>query len=647
VRKLLLGLMLAIGIGAVGQVIPQSEDVLGVHNLGAASSPVSGSNSNACLYCHAPHSGATKGPLWSQGFSSQAYSLYTSDTLQNTPTQPVIGKDSSLCLSCHDGTVAAGQVGASGPVKTQGSMTSVFGPKLDSSHPFSLVLPIKDSPNLVASLTTDKKTADTTNSVKLIGDNIECTTCHNGHSQRIDPVAPYFLARDNRNGGICLSCHATVARTVGGKNNPLDAWTGSAHATSAAQVGTSAKLGNYTTVAEFSCLSCHAPHNAGGAAGLLRNPTPAMTGVDTTSQSCYVCHDGSKALVQPIANVLAEFQKKGHPYADSTNLHTTTEPVVLNQNRHTTCADCHNSHSTKPVVTFGAAPDIRLSQVGISGAGTDGIALAASATKEYENCLRCHGASSGKQALSVFGYLPARVVTGGDPLNVISQFDFSAGSAHPVMRTAVGKQQTSLLKNMWDLTGTVPMRAMGTQIFCGDCHNSDDNREFGGKGPNGPHGSVNWHILERRYEYSQVATGTFPAGGPGSLVVNLLPGPLLAPSGGGPYSLCAKCHDLNNINSDKSFKEHSTHIQKGFSCSVCHSAHGVPGSGAAAMSAGDRLINFDANVVAPYNGQITWKNQHCALTCHMTNHDSTGKVTPVVVTPQTGAQTALPTQPKF
>jgi hypothetical protein len=23
---------------------------------------------------------------------------------------------------------------------------------------------------------------------------------------------------------------------------------------------------------------------------------------------------------------------------------------------------------------------------------------------------------------------------------------------------------------------------MGTQIFCTDCHNSDDNREFGGRG---------------------------------------------------------------------------------------------------------------------------------------------------------------------
>ncbi len=51
--------------------------------------------------------------------------------------------------------------------------------------------------------------------------------------------------------------------------------------------------------------------------------------------------------------------------------------------------------------------------------------------------------------------------------------------------------------------GTTHGRAMGTQIFCTDCHNSDDNREFGGTGPNGPHGSKWWHILERDYEFSQ------------------------------------------------------------------------------------------------------------------------------------------------
>ena len=56
---------------------------------------------------------------------------------------------------------------------------------------------------------------------------------------------------------------------------------------------------------------------------------------------------------------------------------------------------------------------------------------------------------------------------------------------------------------MLNLDGRTLGRSMGTRILCTDCHNSDDNREFGGNGPNGPHGSIFPHILERRYEFSQ------------------------------------------------------------------------------------------------------------------------------------------------
>ena len=76
--------------------------------------------------------------------------------------------------------------------------------------------------------------------------------------------------------------------------------------------------------------------------------------------------------------------------------------------------------------------------------------------------------------------------------------------------------QPSLLPNMLNLDGIKQGRAMGTQILCTDCHNSDDNREFGGTGANGPHGSKWTHILERRYEFSQ-------ARAPGQLDFKSLP----------------------------------------------------------------------------------------------------------------------------
>lgn len=91
---------------------------------------------------------------------------------------------------------------------------------------------------------------------------------------------------------------------------------------------------------------------------------------------------------------------------------------------------------------------------------------------------------------------------------------------------------------------------MGTRIFCTDCHNSDDNREFGGNGPNGPHGSKWTHILERRYQMSQAAA-------PGGHITNSFPNPDVSVNG--PYALCAKCHDLSQVMSGSGFR-HQLHV---------------------------------------------------------------------------------------
>ena len=99
---------------------------------------------------------------------------------------------------------------------------------------------------------------------------------------------------------------------------------------------------------------------------------------------------------------------------------------------------------------------------------------------------------------------------------------------------------------------------MGTRLLCTDCHNSDDNREFGMQGANGPHGSRYWHLLERRYEFSQAVA-------PGGAITNLFPNPDLGPAG--PYSMCGKCHDLQQVLNNSSFTEHARHINDGFSCS--------------------------------------------------------------------------------
>jgi len=621
VKTRFLLVLLIFSLVATTAIAQVSGDALGVHNLGPGSpSPVTGARSDACSYCHAPHSGLNIG-LWNQKLTTQVYTNYTSTTEKNSGTQPLLGSDSNMCLSCHDGTVAVGSTAAYGQITMRGSMnTQDIFTSMQLSHPFSLALPLKDNVDLVATLAASGHTADATGSVQLINGNIECTTCHNPHVQAKDIISQNFLVKDSSSGQLCLACH-DPARQVSGQVNPLADWSTSAHALSTSKISPQAMLGSYPTVATDACISCHTPHNGSATARLLRGQN---------EQACISCHNGG-TNVSPMPayeNVFSEYGtgKVGHPFPSSTNPHDAAETPLLNNNRHATCVDCHSAHGSQPVSIFPAAPLIRISQKDVLGINaSDGISVLAPAVNQYENCLRCHGTSTGKQTLVIYGYFPVRAVSDGDPLNLIPQFAVSSTSSHPVMHVSSSAlPQPSLLPNMLNLDGVTQGRAMGNQILCTDCHNSDDNREFGGTGSNGPHGSRWTHILERRYEFSQATA-------PGQPITNLFPNP--DTSVNGPYALCAKCHDVaNQIMQNTSWNHHADHINAGLSCSTCHTAHGM---GAASGSiSGERLINFDLNVVAP-NGALPISYNHgantCTLVCHGTAHNADGTVAPATL----------------
>ncbi len=588
-------------------------DAIGVHDLSPhGNSPLKGVVGGACVYCHAPHSGiADLTPLWNQTLSTQTYTPYVSTTYnEKGNAQPPLGADSVLCLSCHDGTVAPGQTIVYHRIPTTGKMngSDVFGTNLTSSHPFSLILPMTDSPDLVASLVSQGKTADPTGAVKLIKGNIECTTCHNPHVQGIDPINLNFLVRDSSRGQMCLACH-DPNRIVTGKTNGLAGWTNSIHATASNRTANQPPVGGYATVSQDACASCHSEHNAAGAQRLLRGPN---------EQDCAACHSGGSNLAPIPPNIFGEYVGKvGHPFSTGNSSHDAAEPALLNQSRHSTCVDCHDAHATQQVGAFGPAPLIRASQNGVQGIGAaDGISVVSPAVNQFENCLRCHGTSTGKTTNILFGYLPVWAVAAPDPLNVIPQFAPTSTSSHPVTHDRSGVfPQPSLRANMVQLNGSTTGRVMGSRIFCSDCHNSDDNREFGGTGPNGPHASKWKHILERRYEFSQAAV-------PGGTISMLYPNPDLSING--PYAMCAKCHDLNILLSNSSFTQHSRHIIDGFTCSTCHTSHGM--GAASANISGERMVNFDINVVAPNgNTPISYNKatNSCTLTCHNHAHQGT------------------------
>lgn len=59
-----------------------------------------------CVYCHTPHgSNASVGaPLWNRSIPVTTYTVYSSNSLTQTVSQP--GAASLVCLSCHDGQQA-------------------------------------------------------------------------------------------------------------------------------------------------------------------------------------------------------------------------------------------------------------------------------------------------------------------------------------------------------------------------------------------------------------------------------------------------------------------------------------------------------------------------------------------------------------
>ena len=101
---------LAAAVTALGQVATTK------HNL-SVSGPggvKAASETQICIFCHTPHNASPKAPLWNRGDQGNAdtggtaYTPYTSSTTRSLPGQP--NGASLLCLSCHDGTIALGNV---------------------------------------------------------------------------------------------------------------------------------------------------------------------------------------------------------------------------------------------------------------------------------------------------------------------------------------------------------------------------------------------------------------------------------------------------------------------------------------------------------------------------------------------------------
>ncbi len=580
--------------------------------------------SRVCVFCHTPHNSSPDAPLWNRPDTAATFTPYSSSTLvAPTPGQPT-GK-SRLCLSCHDGTVALGNLlippagNDMGSTFLTGADRGFLDTDLRDDHPISFAYD-------AALFSANPELADPAGiGLPLEAEQLQCTTCHDPHEADLKP----FLRVETANGTLCETCHLKSG------------WTGSTHQSSTAAVAATDlpwRRAEWVapTVAGNSCLSCHTPHTANP-----DNPERlvARSPVQTDGVPCLDCHDGT-----PAANLAIDFAGLGsHPVGSPTyaGLHDATSvESPLSMPLHVECADCHNPHTVTsgalPMVSFNPAdplngaihttPPAANSLIDtVTGVDVNGN-VTATVTNQYELCFKCHGVAANTCGTGRCGapkthdMIRADMTNGipnggGTPVNrnIRERVVPALGplSYHPI----VANNPAATAAEVPSLRTDIPLNTSTSLIYCTDCHNSNQSAAAGNAGPDGPHGSNVEGLLAQGYVLDINSTASDAAS----------------------YALCYKCHDEAIIRSNASFAKHDAHLgNRQGSCMKCHDPHG--------SYQNTRLINFlwwsdaqyvidcvrgkggSSNVCDPDGFQEpTWQDTgsftgSCTLECHGTGH---------------------------
>jgi len=381
------------------------------HDLSASSSANIKSNSEQeiCVFCHTPHNSSPISPLWNRASSGQNYQPYSSSSALASIGQPTGA--SVLCLSCHDGTIALGDVLSRG---NQISVSSTFmpagptriGTDLRDDHPISF----NYTSNLANTRGELVNPGNLNGAVKLDKNGqMQCTTCHDAHNTDNEK----FLVMQNVESSLCKTCH--------NKNF----WNQTSHSTS-------------NKVKANACGNCHTPHNAGADERLL--------GSNAEEANCLTCHDGSVAN-HNIQNEFSKFSR--HPIFDySSNQQGAHQPNenVESTNRHVECVDCHNPHAAN-----GSDPLKGVRGVNQSGNSVDQIG------QLQELCYRCHADSASGSA--------SRTTRQFNRTNTRVEFDSgNSSSYHPVASQGRNSFVPSLM---------APYNT-SSRITCIDCHSNNN-----------------------------------------------------------------------------------------------------------------------------------------------------------------------------
>jgi predicted CXXCH cytochrome family protein len=452
-----------------------------------------------CIYCHTPHSASGRRGLWSRELKPMTYKLYESSTTEAQIQQP--NGSSRLCLSCHDGMIAIGQMKRrADPTLGKLRGPSVLGRDLSDDHPISFVY----DQALVARRRDLASPATLTGSVRLDhSGQVQCTSCHDAHVDR----HPDFLVMDPAHSSLCVACHR------------LPHWQESAHATSPAIARSADPLPGlgYSTVGENGCSSCHRSHGA-------PHPERLLTAI-TEEGVCYACHDG-RIAAKDLRRESVKYS--AHRVDMYTGIHDPTEnPNSMPE--HVECVDCHNSHAARQGSAGGQIPG---PLTGVSGISISGAFLR-EANFEYEVCLKCHGISEDRNPI---------VFRTDNVTNLRLSLNPQNPSFHPV--ADIGRNP--------NIQGLITPLTPASRTSCTSCHNSDAASRLASAAPRGPHGSNYRPILAAEYHLDATTA-------PESYQLYALcygchdRNTLLNHSGGFPHQLhvvnvgasCAVCHDAH------------------------------------------------------------------------------------------------------
>jgi len=251
--KKVLAFIVAAGILATTSFTSAATIVGSKHDLaasGTAAQSGTGSSTQICVYCHAPHNSNFSLPLWNRvNPEGSLFTLYSGVGMSNVSFKTGFTADSTslFCMSCHDGVTAIGAVYNAGaiagfggsvvgaihtaPANTFSSQGAALpaGPtslsqNLSKTHPVNF--PVTQNPtgdlnlgntatNLMGPGTPNAKIAVFTVTFPLFRSSngggvrdtgnrsLECGSCHAVHDSANSP----FLRDTMTNSMLCLGCH--------------------------------------------------------------------------------------------------------------------------------------------------------------------------------------------------------------------------------------------------------------------------------------------------------------------------------------------------------------------------------------------------------------------------------------------------------